>query len=101
MTDSGKYGLSVEAISSLKLVFSHYLKIQKVILYGSRAKGGFKPGSDIDLVLVAPEMDLTQLMAIENKIEELLLPYKIDLCLFHQIENYALMDHIKRVGVEF
>ena len=101
MNDSDKYGLSKSTVLLLKSIFFKYPTIQKVILYGSRAKGNFKPGSDIDLVLVAPTMDLSQLMRIENEIEELLLPYKIDLSIFHQIENSDLIDHIKRVGTEF
>ena len=101
MSDSLKYGLSEKVISSLKIVFLRHPQIQKVILYGSRAKGNFKPGSDIDLTLVAPQIDLTELLKIENEIEDLLLPYKVDLSLFHQIENKDLIEHIQRVGAEF
>lgn len=80
---------------------NRYLQIEKVILYGSRAKGTFKKNSDIDLTLVAPEMSLSDLLKIENEIDDLLLPYKVDISLHHQIDNHELMNHISRVGKEF
>lgn len=94
-------GLSTETIQKLKLIFRQQPKIEKVILYGSRAKGNYKPGSDIDLTLVAPTMSLSELLNIENQIDDLLLPYKVDLSIFHLIENPDLVNHIERVGLEF
>ncbi len=96
-----KFGLSDSDISSFKLVFSKYSTFQEIILYGSRAKGNFKRGSDIDLVLIAPAMDLSQLLAIENQIDDLMLPYKVDLSLFHKIEKPQLLEPIERIGLEF
>jgi len=101
MTEPEKFGLSHQTISKLKSVFSQRSEIEKVILYGSRAKGNYRPGSDIDLTLVAPKMNLSQLLKLESEIDELLLPYKVDLSLFHAIENEDLVKHIQRVGVKF
>jgi len=94
-------GIKEEAIQKLNNVFASYPGIDRVILYGSRAKGNYKYGSDIDLVLIAPQFTLTDLNKIENRIDDLLLPWKIDLALFHQIENPDLLEHIKRVGIAF
>jgi len=71
------------------------------LITGSRAKGNYRKGSDIDLSLVAPTVGVSDLLKIENEIEELLLPYKVDLSLFHLIENKELVDHIKRIGKKF
>jgi AhpD family alkylhydroperoxidase len=68
------------------------------ILYGSRAKGTFKPASDIDLTLTGPDLDLTILQILETELDDLLLPYKIDLSIFHKITNPDLVEHITRVG---
>jgi len=59
------------------------------------------PGSDIDLSIEAESLGLTDLLSIENRIDDLLLPWKLDLSLLHQIDNPALLDHIRRVGVIF
>ncbi len=86
---------------SLESLFQTYSNIKKVIFYGSRAKGNFRPGSDIDLTVDAPDMNLSEILRVENSIDDLLLPYKVDLSLLHQIDNEALIEHIKRVGIVF
>lgn len=94
-------GLSRETIDKLQAIFLGHPKIQKVLLYGSRAKGNFKNGSDIDLTLVAPDLGVSELLKIENEIDDLLLPYKVDLSLHHMIDNQELKEHIHRVALEF
>lgn len=96
-----KFGLSQKTIDSLNQVFSQFPQVEQVILYGSRAKGNYRDGSDIDLTLKGENLNLNDLLKIENLIEELLLPYKIDLSLYQQIENPEFVEHIDRVGVSF
>ena len=74
MPNSLRFGLTEVTIKALHSVFQKYPSIEKVVVYGSRAKGNFKPGSDIDLTVVAPGMSLTELLQIENEIDDLLLP---------------------------
>lgn len=95
------FGLKETHIDSIKTVFRNFDRVEKAILYGSRAKGNYKNGSDIDFTLVGNELDLTTLLKIENELDDLLLPYKIDLSIFHKIENPELIEHINRVGVVF
>lgn len=96
-----QYGLNSSAIQKIQKIFSKFSQIDKVILYGSRAKGNFKNGSDIDLTLIGDLLDLKLLHKIEDELDELLLPYKIDLSLFNHIENENLINHINRVGLVF
>ncbi len=63
----------------------------------SRALGTFRPGSDIDLTLKG-SLSHRDLLALESELDELMLPYKIDLSLFHQIDNARLVQHIEQVG---
>jgi len=93
--------LPSQTIEKLHWIFAQYPEIEKVCLYGSRAKGNFSSGSDIDLTIMGKKLTTTQLLAIETQIDDLLLPYTIDLCLFEKIENSNLVDHIQRVGIEF
>ena len=101
MTDSNKFGLPAGTIQKLKTTFESEPQIHKVIIYGSRAKGNYRKGSDIDLTIMAPDFNLTDLNRIDNKIDDLLLPYMVDLSLYHYIQNPDLIDHIKRIGIEF
>ena len=73
--------------------------LDAVVLYGSRALGRHRPGSDIDLCLQAPSMTLGQLLELGAALDDLLLPWPIDLQLRHVIQHQPLLDHIDRVGL--
>lgn len=95
------YGLKADTIARINGILATHPEIKQAILYGSRAKGNYREGSDIDLCLAGETLTLTQLLKIENELDDLLLPYKIDLSLFHALDNPELIDHIRRVGVVF
>lgn len=102
MNGETAFGLPVHAVEKLRGVFAEWPQIQRVLLYGSRAKGNYRPGSDIDLSIEDDEeLSLAQLLAIENRIDDLLLPWMVDLSLKRQIDNPALLEHIRRVGIPF
>lgn len=96
-----RFGLPAHAIEQLCAVFSQYPQIETAVLYGSRAKGNYRQGSDIDLTLKGESLTLSQLFSIEGDIDDLLLPWMVDLSLFHHIDNPQLVDHIERVGQPF
>lgn len=96
-----KYGLKKSDRDSINLLFAKYDSIEKVLLYGSRAKGNYYNGSDIDMVLIGKNLSLSTLFNIEIELDELMLPYKIDLSIFDKIENLELLEHIKRIGKFF
>jgi predicted nucleotidyltransferase len=93
------FGLPVKALQGLQDVFSNHPSIQSVTMYGSRAKGNYRHNSDIDLVITAPDMTWGEFNCVEQEIDDLLLPWKVDLALLHHIENQDLLDHVSRVGV--
>ncbi len=95
-----KFGLKQETIVKIRTVIMKNEKVEKIVIYGSRAKGDYRNGSDIDLTLIG---DLTSgdLSKMEWELDDLLLPYKIDLSAFKYISNADLREHIERVGTEF
>ena len=100
-TSSPTFGLKPGVIDAMSKVFAAYPEVEQVILYGSRAKGNFKPGSDIDLCLVGSDLNLPSLLKIDTDLDDLLLPYKIDLAIRDHIDNPDLLAHIQRAGVCF
>lgn len=94
------YGLKQRDILAIQSVLRKHPKIIKAILYGSRAKGNYRLGSDIDLTLQGDQLQLSDLVAIDNALDDLLLPYTFDLSIYHQIEDPDLIAHIQRVGQE-
>ena len=96
-----KFGLNETAIKNIQDIISLFPEVEEAILYGSRAKGNFKPGSDIDLTFTGDHVDLSVINKISLMLDELYLPYTFDLSAFNQIDNTSLADHINRVGVSF
>ena len=96
-----QYGLKQQDIESIQNVFSAFNEVEKVILYGSRAKGNFKPASDIDITLIGEKLDITLMNSISLALDDLLLPYTFDVSLFSHIKNEDLLDHINRIGIVF
>lgn len=92
-------GLPAKVFIQLKDIFRQYASIKRVILYGSRALGSYRHGSDIDLCIEGSELSIADLLKIENQIDDLLLPWKVDLSLKHHIDNPNLRQHIQRVGI--
>ncbi|MDR2642667.1 MAG: nucleotidyltransferase domain-containing protein [Planctomycetaceae bacterium] len=95
------FGLKQQHIDAICACFADFPAIHEVIIYGSRAKGNYKNGSDIDLTIVDGNLSLSNLMRLENTIDNLMLPYKFDLSLKRKITNPDLIDHINRVGQVF
>jgi predicted nucleotidyltransferase len=97
-----KFGLSLETITSIQAVFAQHPQVNQVLLYGSRGKGNYRNGSDIDLTLQGSNLTLNDILyPIMDEIDELDLPYSFDLSLFEQIDDAEFLDHIKRIGVVF
>lgn len=71
----------------------------KVVLFGSRAKGNFKAGSDIDIALFGDSLKVNDLLVLASDLDNLWLPNKFDLVIFDHIKEQSLIDHIERVGV--
>ena len=93
------YGLKDIELEKLSKVFAANERIERVVLYGSRAKGNYKPFSDVDITLEGAELTHTDLNRISLAIDDLLLPYQFDISIFHTLKNEALIDHIRRMGI--
>lgn len=95
------YGLSDIVIEDLRKVFRKHSNIDEVIIFGSRAKGTYSEGSDIDLALKGNNISFNQLMDIHIQIEDLELLYKVDLVDYHKHSESSVAAHIDRVGKVF
>src|ERR1035437_5222120 len=93
-------GLPDQVLAGLQSVFAVRPEITSVVLYGSRAKGNYRPGSDIDLTIHANPSSYETLNACLQGIAQLNLPWRVDLSLYDHIDNQALREHIDRAGVE-
>ncbi len=95
------FGLTDKVITTIRQIFVEFPVVEKAILYGSRAKGNYKHGSDIDLTLVGDMLDINTLGSIADRLDESSIPYQVDLSIFDQLKHAGLREHIERVGVVF
>jgi len=95
------FGLDEDLRSKFNKIFASFPEIEKVIIYGSRAKGNYREGSDIDLCLVGDDLNEAIRKRVWLMLDELNTPYLIDLSVFNQLESEGLIDHIQRVGAIF
>ena len=96
-----KFGLSDTVIKELQDVFRRHANIKKVIIFGSRSKGNYRAGSDIDLAVIGNDIDYNQLLSIHCEIDDLELLYSVDLLDYQKKKGTPIGDHIDRVGQVF
>jgi predicted nucleotidyltransferase len=96
-----EYGLPDKTVAIVRQILADFPAVERAILYGSRAKGNYRPGSDIDLTLFGDQLDLRILGEIAARLEESPIPYQVDLSLWSQLDHAGLREHIERVGVIF
>ena len=95
------FGLPDTTVAIIRHILAESPAVEKAVIYGSRAKGNYKQGSDIDLTLYGDGLDLSILGNISTKLDESPIPYQVDLSIFAQLKHAGLKEHIERVGVVF
>jgi predicted nucleotidyltransferase len=94
-----KFGLLDSDIAFLSNLFLNYTAIDEVIIFGSRAKGNYKNGSDVDLAIKSQSIGNEELNAMDDALNEHSnLPYKFDIVHYEKIQTPELKEHIDRVG---
>lgn len=96
-----RYGLKDQTLEQIYSVLKTFPQIKKVVLYGSRAKGNYKEGSDIDLCLFGEEVTQSLVNQIDLALDDLFLPYSFDLSVYSHLTNQDLISHINRRGILF
>lgn len=95
------FGLPDKTAAIIRQIFADFPAVEKAVLYGSRAKGNYRHGSDIDLTLFGDLLDFDALLKIGSRLDESPIPYQVDLSLWKQLDHAGLREHIERVGVVF
>ena len=95
------FGLPDKTLATVRQILASCPQVEQALVYGSRAKGNFKPGSDIDLTLIGPQLNSNQLAQLAGALEESSIPYQVDLSIQSEIDSPELLAHIQRVGLVF
>lgn len=95
------YGLSEENIKELREILESIPTIEEAIIYGSRARGDYKPASDVDLTLKGSNLTFRDVALLDDKLYYSYLPYYFDTSIFADLTNKELIENINRCGKVF
>ena len=96
---STRLGLTSRHQEIIDRIFSQSPHVEEAIVFGSRAKGNHKPGSDIDIAIKGSALTREDICSLAGAFEESLLPFFVDLLAYSSISNPELKAHIDRVGI--
>lgn len=97
-----RFGISEKSFALLLETFAKYPQVEEVIIFGSRAKGNYKKGSDIDLAIKGEKCSASLALTLQSYInEELPIPYMVDIVDYNSLNHQELKEHIDRVGIVF
>jgi len=92
------YGLNERDMHTISSILSNYDEVKQVLIFGSRAKGNYHAGSDIDMAIAGNVVWYKTLRKIKNDFSDSSLPYNVDVINFESLTNEDLKNHILRVG---
>ena len=92
------FGLKTDELTAISNVFSNNPSILRAVIFGSRAKGGYNPYSDVDIALYG-DLNLLEVEDVICNLDELPFVYQFDVLAYESLKNAALRQHIDRVGV--
>lgn len=100
MNLSSKFGIKENTFSDIINIFEKYPSVERVLVFGSRAKGTFKETSDIDICIFGDNIDSSKFLKIMDEIEEINTATEFDILLFNQLSKEKLKNNILKDGVE-
>jgi uncharacterized protein len=94
------FGLTASDMEKIISIISREETVEEAILFGSRAKGNYRAGSDVDIALKGEKLEQKIANSISSQLNDVsLMPYKFDILNYNSIDNKELVEHIDRVGI--
>lgn len=95
-----KMGINLKLLEEIKSILVKNSKIDKTVIFGSRARGDYKKTSDIDICIYSKTIDHMDINLIEDQLKQLNTVLDFDVIHFESISKKSLKDNIERDGVE-
>ena len=96
-----RFGLTVRDMNTFRAVFANYPEVKNVNIFGSRAKGNYHLGSDVDLAVMNMGVSAESFTKMKWDFEDSSLPYIVDLVDYNRLDKQEFIEHIDRVGIPF
>lgn len=86
------YGLLEKDMDYILKALKQFDEIDRAILYGSRAMGNYKKGSDVDIAIQGEKVTEKTIFELDDLLNEVYpLPYFFDIVHFEKLTNQNLM----------
>jgi len=96
---SDTMGLTASDLAFLTRAAQQLPEIESVTLFGSRAKGTHRKGSDVDLAVQGDKVTEDTIARLADQLnEQLPLPYFFDVLNYNALTDSELLAHINRLG---
>lgn len=96
------FGLSEKSYNLILETLQKFPEIEKAIIFGSRAMGNYKKGSDVDFAIKGKDVNFDTVLKLHSLLDqELPLPYFFDIVNYNDLENKNLKEHIEKFGIVF
>lgn len=92
------YGLSNQNLQELRSILASIPHIEEAVIYGSRARGDYKSGSDVDLSLKGRSLTFHDLALLDDKLYYSYIPYFFDTNSYADLTNPDLIANIDKDG---
>ena len=94
------FGIYLKSYREIQSIIENCFSITEVVIYGSRAKGNYREGSDIDITILGSpnKEDINKLW---HDLDNSYIPYKFDISIYNDLKSDNLKEHIDRVGKTF
>ena len=95
-----RFGLKDLDLEYIIKVLEKLPDIEKAVIFGSRAKGNYKTGSDIDMAIYGERITFDTVAKLNSSLEEEgPLPYFVDIVDYTHSDNTELKEHVDRIGI--
>ena len=95
------FGLEADEMAAIQSILAAHSEVESAVLYGSRAIGRFKPGSDVDLVLTGKNLTDRIVLDIRTEFRDSNVPYMVDVVAENEIKDENLKREIDTTGQVF
>lgn len=93
-----EFGISKMQLQLILSVINKFDEIEKALIFGSRAKSTYRPGSDIDLALFGDKLTSLLINRFSSALDDLPLPFMFDVVHYNEIKNGLLKKKIDSEG---
>ena len=85
-------------LDCIRIVLGKFPEVEKALLFGSRAKGTNRPGSDMDIAIQGANISPMTVARVKAEMDESNLPFRVDVVWHNEKLNPNLTAHIQRIG---